>query len=39
MNVIKTLYLELMKIISPVKHARLIGVNRRSYCLIYRSME
>lgn len=39
MNVIKTLYLELMKIISPVKHARLIGVNLGSNCLIYRSME
>lgn len=28
-----------MKIISPVKHARLIGVNLGSNCLIYRSME
>ena len=39
MNRIKSLYLELIKIISPVRHARLIGVNLGSNCLIYRSME
>lgn len=38
-NRIKSLYLELIKIISPVRHARLIGVNLGSNCLIYRSME
>lgn len=39
MNVIKALYLEFIKIISPVKHARMIGVNLGSNCLIYRSVE
>ena len=39
MNRIKSLCLELIKIISPVRHARLIGVNLGSNCLIYRSME
>lgn len=39
MSRIKNLYLELIKIISPVRHARLIGVNLGSNCLIYRSME
>ena len=39
MNRIKSLYLELIKIISPVRQARLIGVNLGSNCLIYRSME
>lgn len=39
MNRIKSLYLELIKIISPVRYARLIGVNLGSNCLIYRSME
>lgn len=39
MNIIRTLYLEFIKIISPVKHARMIGVNLGSNCLIYRSVE
>ena len=39
MNRIKSLYLALIKIISPVRHARLIGVNLGSNCSIYRSME
>lgn len=39
MNRIKSLCLELIKIISPVRHARLIGVNLGNNCLIYRSME
>ena len=39
MNRIKSLCLELIKIFSPVRHARLIGVNLGNNCLIYRSME
>lgn len=39
MGIIKTVCLELMKLISPVRHARLIGVNIGENCLVYRSME
>lgn len=42
MNVIsfcKFVYLELVKIISPIRHARLIGVSIGDNCLVYRSIE
>lgn len=39
MGIIKTVCLVLMKLISPVRHARLIGVNIGENCLVYRSME
>lgn len=35
----KSAYLRLVKILSPIKHARLIGVNIGDNCLVYRSME
>lgn len=38
-NFCKSAYLELVKMVSPIKHARLIGVNIGNNCLVYRSME
>lgn len=38
-NLIKSTLLEMVKIVSPVKYARLIGVNLGKNCLVYRSME
>ena len=39
MNLLKSAYLELVKMISPVRHARMIGVTLGENCLIYRSVE
>lgn len=39
MSIIKSAYLELVKLFSPRWHARMIGVNLGDNCLIYRSME
>lgn len=36
---IKSIYLDLINIISPIKYARKIGVHVGSNCLIYRSVE
>jgi acetyltransferase-like isoleucine patch superfamily enzyme len=38
-NLIKSTLLEMVKIVSPVKYARMIGVNLGKNCLVYRSME
>ena len=38
-NIIKSTLLEMVKIVSPVKYARMIGVNLGKNCLVYRSME
>lgn len=39
MSIIKSAYLELVKVLSPVRHARMIGVSLGDNCLVYRSME
>lgn len=39
MRKLKSLYLEIIRLISPVKYARLIGVNLGQNCLVYRSVE
>lgn len=39
MNIIYLIFLELVRIISPEKHARMIGVNLGKNCLLYRSIE
>ena len=38
-SIIKIIYLFFLKQISPIKHARAIGVNIGRGCLVYRSME
>ena len=38
-NFVKSAILCLVKMISPERHARLIGVNLGNNCLLYRSME
>lgn len=38
-NFVKSAILWLVKMISPERHARLIGVNLGNNCLLYRSME
>ena len=38
-NFVKSAILWLVKMISPTRHARLIGVNLGNNCLLYRSME
>ena len=39
MSIIKSAYCELVKLLSPVRYARMIGVNLGENCLVYRSME
>lgn len=39
LNYLKSALLGLLKMISPEKHARVIGVNLGKNCLVYRSME
>lgn len=38
-NFVKSALLGLLKMISPERHARMIGVNLGKNCLVYRSME
>ena len=38
-SLINSVMLELVRMISPEKHARMIGVNIGKNCLVYRSME
>lgn len=38
-NIIKSAVLGMIKMFSPERHARLIGVNLGKNCLVYRSME
>lgn len=39
MNILKCIYHELLKLLSPIRYARLIGVHIGNNCLLYRSIE